>query len=114
MCFDFTKMAPKIKVQTFFWRSCFYLVFFGQVRGNFGIWASQGKFGQKWFLKCFDFDALTKMAPVFFRSFSLEFFSGKVGEIWAKIIRTHKHLPAPTPMAARHVRQRDTKHTVVD
>jgi len=33
-------MAPQIKVQTFFWRSCFYLVLFGQVscyrllRGN--------------------------------------------------------------------------------
>jgi len=38
MCFDFTKMAPKIKVQTliFLWRSCFYLVLFGQVRGNLG------------------------------------------------------------------------------
>jgi len=45
MCFDFTKMAPKINVQTFvfFWRSCFHLVLFGQVRGNLGklgeIWA---------------------------------------------------------------------------
>jgi len=36
MCFDFTKMAPKIKVQTVFWRSCFYLFFFGQVRENLG------------------------------------------------------------------------------
>jgi len=32
------------------------------------------------------------------RSFSLECFSGKFGEIWAKILRTRKNLPAPTPM----------------
>jgi len=38
MCFDFTKMAPEMKVQTFFfifWRSCF-LVFSGKL-GE--IWA---------------------------------------------------------------------------
>jgi len=30
-------MSPKIEVQTFFLsKSCFYLVVFGQVRGNFG------------------------------------------------------------------------------
>ena len=34
----------------------------------------------------------------FWRSFSLEYFSGKFVEIWAKILRTHKTLPAPTPM----------------
>jgi len=35
----------------------------------------------------------------------LEFFSGKFGEIWVKILRTLKNLPAPTPMVkdiARH------------
>ena len=36
MYFDFAKMAPKIKVQTFFLRSCFYLVLSGQIRENFG------------------------------------------------------------------------------
>jgi len=38
MWFDFTKIAPKMKVQAFFclWRSCFYLVLFGQFRE---IWA---------------------------------------------------------------------------
>ena len=38
MGFDFTKMAPKIKVQSFFfyWRPCFYFVLFGQVRGDLG------------------------------------------------------------------------------
>jgi len=41
------------KVQTFFhWRSCFYLVLFGQVRGHFGtFW---GYLGKKWCLECFD------------------------------------------------------------
>jgi len=33
----FRKNAPKIKVQTFFWRSCYYLVLFGQVRKNLGM-----------------------------------------------------------------------------
>ena len=34
----------------------------------------------------------------FWRSFPLEYFSGKFVEIWAKILRTPKNLPAPTPM----------------
>jgi len=34
----------------------------------------------------------------FWRSFSLENFSGKFVEIRAKIVRTRKNLPAPTPM----------------
>jgi len=34
-CFVFTKMPPKIKVQTFFWRS-FSLEYFWQVWGNLG------------------------------------------------------------------------------
>jgi len=44
MCFDFTNMAPKSnKVQTFFWRSCFYLVLYGQVSRNLGkngVWSA--------------------------------------------------------------------------
>jgi len=32
----------------------------------------------------------------FWRSFSLEYFSGKSVEIWAKFVRTPKNLPAPT------------------
>ena len=31
---DFTKMAPKMKVKTFLWKSCFNLVVFGQGRRN--------------------------------------------------------------------------------
>jgi len=34
----------------------------------------------------------------FWRSFSLEFFSGKFGGNWAKILRTTKNLPTPTPL----------------
>jgi len=41
----------------------------------------------------------TRNAVVFFwRSFSLVCFSGKFGEIWAKILCTAKDLPAPTLM----------------
>jgi len=32
------------------------------------------------------------------QSFSVGHFLGKFGEIWAKIFRTSKNLPAPTPM----------------
>jgi len=50
-----------------------------------------GKFGEIWAKKvlevCFDFN---EMQSFFWKSFSLEFFSGKFGEIWAKILRTPK------------------------
>ena len=37
MCFDFTKMAPEIKMQTFIFLEVMFLqFFFGQVRGNMG------------------------------------------------------------------------------
>ena len=56
MCFDFTEMAPKIRVhKRFFLSSCFFSSF-GQVRGNLGklreIWVCLGKFEQKWCLTC--------------------------------------------------------------
>jgi len=35
-------------------------------------------------------------------SFSLDSFSGKFAEIWAKILRTPKNLPAPTPVFQLH------------
>jgi len=44
-----------------------------------------------------------KKCIVFFRSFSLEFFSGKFGEIWAKIPRILKNFLPPTPMFKRTV-----------
>jgi len=58
MCFDFTKMAPEIKVQTFlFFGGHVFSVIFWASSGKFGqVW---GKFGQKWCLKCF---ALKKCA----------------------------------------------------
>jgi len=34
----------------------------------------------------------------FWRSFCMEYFSDKFAKIWAKILRTPKNLPAPTPM----------------
>jgi len=37
VCFDFTKMAPERKVQTFYWRSCFFSTFSCKL-GE--IWAS--------------------------------------------------------------------------
>jgi len=37
MCFDFRKMAPEIKVQTFSLLEVMFLeFFFGQVKGNLG------------------------------------------------------------------------------
>jgi len=36
------------------------------------------------------------------RSFSLDSFSGKFAEIWAKILRAPKNLPSPTPMFHLH------------
>ena len=62
MCFDFTNIAPKIKVQTFF--------SFG---GHVFIWFFSGK------LKCFDFKKCAKHEKKC--SLFLELFSGKFGEI---------------------------------
>jgi len=36
------------------------------------------------------------------RAFSLDSFSGKFAEIWAKILRTLQNLPATTPMFQLH------------
>ena len=64
-----------------------------------GIWA-------KMVLEvCFDLKkyAHEKKNSVFFlilEVISFGFFSGKLREIWAKILLTPKTLPAPTPMAA--------------
>ena len=45
MCFDFSRMTPKIKVQTLFRGSCTSLVLFGHVRGNLGKFG--GNLGKK-------------------------------------------------------------------
>ena len=96
------KWHPKSKCRRFFsfffWNSCFYLVLFGQVRVNMGengAWSvlSFKKIRPTW----------KEMQLFFFRSFSLEFFSGKFGEIWAKIPRILKNFLAPTLMFKRTV-----------
>ena len=100
-CFDFTKMAPKTIIIIFFWKSCINLVVFGQLKGN---WGSFDEIWAKMVLKLprFENNAPSEMQSFFlWRSFSLDSFSGTFAEIWAKIIRTTKILPAPTPMRQR-------------
>jgi len=84
-CFDFTK----------FWKSCINLVIFGQLKGNLGKfwWNLVFKLPQ-FEKKCAQWNAVVFS----WRSFSLDSFSGKFAEIWAKILCTPKNLPAPTPM----------------
>jgi len=92
VCFDFTKMAPELKVQTFLFLEVMFLqFFFVQVRGNLGKFGGNlGKNGawsaliQK---KC----AQNGMkCNHFLRSFSLEFFSGKLREVLAKSFAPQK------------------------
>ena len=94
------KWPPKIKVPPFFsWRSCYYFVLFGEVRGNLG----KGNFGKNgaWSALVWkNAPSMKRNAVVFFE---VIFFSGKLGEIWAKILRTPKNLPAPTPMHVPYV-----------
>ena len=82
------KIAPKIKVQTVFRRSCFYVVVPGKLPANLG------KFGLKWCLKCFDLKKCAryemKMQSFFLEVILFGIFSGKFGEIWAKIYHTPK------------------------
>ena len=97
MCFDFTNMAPKIKVQTFFsFGGHVFILFFSGKLGE--IWASSTIVLEL----CYDLKKFTqhekKCSDFFWRSFTLEFFSGKLREIWAKILHTPKNLHAPTPM----------------
>ena len=79
LCFDFTKTAPEIKVQTFrFLEVIFLQFFFGQVRANLG---KNGAWSALIWKKC----ALNGLkCSHSLRWFSLEFFSGKFREIWAK------------------------------
>jgi len=78
----------------FFWRSCFYLVLFGQIRGILGKFGGNlGKYGAWSALIWKNAPDMKRNAVVFFGGH----FSGN-GEIWAKIRRTPKNLPVPTPM----------------
>ena len=102
MCFDFAKMAPKIKVQTFFWgESSFYLVLFGQVRGilcKFG--GNLGKNGA-WSALIWKMHLTWNAVVYFLVVIFLECFSGKFRKIWAKVLRIPKFWPAPTPKLPR-------------
>jgi len=81
MRFDITKMAPKIKGQTFFLKVMFLYKYFR---------ASYVKLGQNWCLKCFDLRKSAqhekKCSRVFFflRSFSLECFRAGLGKFGKK------------------------------
>jgi len=91
-CFDFTKMAPK---NYFFWKSCINLVIFGQLKGNLGkFWWNLGKNGA-WTASLWKTMRPVKCSRFLWKSFSLDSFSGKFVEIWAKILRTPKNLSAP-------------------
>jgi len=81
MCFDFIKMAPKIKVLAFFLRPCF--LFFSGKLGE--IWGSLGKkcaWSVLWFKKCTQHEK--ECRQLFFRGhFLWRFFrasSGKFGQ----------------------------------
>ena len=86
LCFDFTKMAPEIKVQTFlFLDVIFPQFFFGQVRGNLGKFGGNLDKNGAWSALIWKKCALNGMkCSHYLRWFSLEFFSGKFREIWAK------------------------------
>ena len=66
----------------FFLESCFYLIHFGQVNGIFGKFGRHlGKNAKMVLDLCFDFRG----------HFLWSFFSGKFGEIWAKILLTPQY-----------------------
>jgi len=91
MCTDFLKWCPKSKCRLLNFLKAIFLVFFGQVRGHLAkivldvLWYEKNEPKMKW------------NAVIFLEVILLEFFSGKFGEIWAKILRTPKNLPASTP-----------------
>jgi len=70
------------------------------------IWAKSLKYEQKWSPTCFDLKKWSHEECFFggHPKYGLhtqkvaKYFSGKFEEIWAKILRTPKNLPAPTPM----------------
>ena len=97
----FCKNGTQHQSANFFWRSSLYLVLFGQVRGDLGKF--RRNLGKKvawsvlWFQKMHR--TWKEMQSFFFGGHFLWSFSGKFGEIWAKILRTPKNSPAPTPMS---------------
>jgi len=91
-------MAPKMKVKK--WRRFFFFgrhvlfVVFGQIRKNLG--KLEWNLGKNW---CLKFLAPSEVVlSLFWEVIFSGFFSGKFAEIRAKILRTPKNLPAPSPM----------------
>jgi len=99
MCFAFTEMAPKIKVQTFFFffRGLFIVwLFSGKLEE---VWASLGKIWAKWFLKCFDLKKCAQremkcsrffLFLFFWSSFFLAFFRASLGKFEQKFFAPPK------------------------
>jgi len=103
MCFDFSKMAPKIKVQTILWWSCFYLVLFGQARKNLGkFWWDLRKHGV-WSALIWKNAPNMKWNAVVFLFFFSEFifFGVYFGQFWGNLGKHTSQaeiLPVPTPV----------------
>jgi len=91
--FFLRKWHPKWKWRRFFGGHVLILLFSGKLGG---IWTSFCKIWAKMVLEvpCAQWNTVV----FFWKSFSLEFFSGKFAQIWAKIFRIHKNLRALTPM----------------
>ena len=101
MCFDFTKIAlctlilqkwrRNQSADVFFLEVMFFQFFFGQVKGNLGKFA--GNLGKNGAWSALIWKNAPKMEwnpVIFLRSFPLEFFSDKFGEIWAKSLAPPK------------------------
>ena len=80
MCVYVLKLHPKLKWTRFscFWRPCFNLAIFRQVRWNLGK-------NDAW-------SALRPMKCSFFKGYIFRFFSDKLAQIWAKICLRLIHL----------------------
>jgi len=87
MCFDFTKMMPEMKMQTFSFFCFGDHDFFRFCR------ASYGKFGQKWCLKCFHLKNAPKLkwnsvvSGFFWSHFLRSFF----GQVWGNLDKNPLH-----------------------
>jgi len=77
-------------VQTFFyfWKSCFYLVLFGE-GASWQVW---GKFGQKWCLKCIDLKKCAQHEMKCSRLFlEVIFFRIFFGQVWGNLGKNPSH-----------------------
>ena len=99
------KNGTQIQSADFF----FKVMFFVQVRENLGRFGwNLGRNGTWSALIWKNAPNMKWNAVVFFIFFGSHFFgifSGNFGAIWAKILRTPKNLPAPTPMSTSKLKQ---------